>query len=97
MPQLTFDKSRDMATLVIKLHLNSVEDWTEVELRALTGDGTVLGAAGLVLKGFEEVELLPQLLATAARGWLYGGPDEAVTRPAQETRAQRSDLRRYRP
>jgi hypothetical protein len=92
MPQLSFDKTTELHRIKIDLLQDERNDRTIVSVHGLNRADEMLASTGVSLSGFAEVELLPDMLAQVAYGWLYGGSRDAVTQPAARLRERRKAL-----
>lgn len=94
-PQLSFDRASEVHRLQIVLQLDELRGRTLVQLTAYNREGVQLASGGASAVGLVETELVPELVAKAATGWLYKGQEECIKRPLAAFRAARAALDRY--
>lgn len=91
-PQGSLFSESEVHHLTVDLRLDEIAQVTQVSLRAMSRNATVIRSSGVVANGIAQCELIPIMLAEAAYGWLYRGAAECTTLPAAEFRRRRASL-----
>lgn len=93
MPQGSLISEMELHAVTVKLRVDEVKQLVTCDVRATNRTGALLRSSGIVAQGMLECELLPHLLHDVALGFLYRGPNEAVTVPCRGFREARRAIR----